>query len=132
MTINPLFFLYNYVFSILIINYFFFICKNCVLFFNKIIIELEFMCAMFDDCSAEFKDQDLELLEYEKEIEQVYNATIGHENLDMHVDSLTMLTFIETRLEDLIDIEERLPPSRVKDAQKDIDKQHRIQVRVFC
>ena len=84
---------------------------------------------MFAHGDAEFQNQDAQLALFEKEIQSVYNATIGQHNLDMHVDSLTMLTFIETRLEDLIEIEEHLPPSRVKEAQKERDKYHRIQAR---
>lgn len=91
--------------------------------------ELEFMCSMFAHGDAEFQDQDAELDVFEKEIQRVYNGTIGQHNLDMHVDSLTMLTFIETRLEDLIDMEENLPPTRVKEAQKERDKQRRIEAR---
>lgn len=85
---------------------------------------------MFEHGDSEFKDQDSELLVFEKQIERVYNATIGNNtNIDMHVESLTMLTFIETRLEDLIEIEESMPPSRVKEIQKERDRTRRIQAR---
>ena len=40
----------------------------------------------------------------------------------MNIDSLTLLTFIETRMEDLIDLEETLNPDHVKAAQKEREK----------
>jgi len=72
--------------------------------------------------------KDAELAHFEKEIERVYNDTNGA-SVDMNVDSLTMLTFIETRIEDLIEIEESLPPQRVKEEHKEREKQRRIAQR---
>ena len=92
-------------------------------------LELKFFCAMFAHGDAEFPDQESQLSLYEKEIERVYNESIGQHNLEMHVDSLTMLTFIETRLEDLIEVEDRLPATRVKEEQKERDKIRRIEAR---
>jgi len=89
--------------------------------------ELKFYCSMFD-CS-EFNDQDAELAHFEKAIEHTYNSTTGENALEMNIDSLTMLTFIETRLEDLLEMEESLPPTRVKEEQKERDKQRRIEAR---
>jgi len=89
--------------------------------------ELKFYCSMFE--SSEFSDQDAELQHFENAIEHVYNETTGQKNLEMNIDSLTMLTFIETRLDDLIEMEESLPPMRVKEEQKERDKQRRIEAR---
>ena len=69
---------------------------------------------MFEEGDIEFLDQDAELKKFEKVIALVYNETIG-QDLEMHVDSLTMLTFIETKLEELLNIEEHMPPSMVKE-----------------
>jgi len=88
--------------------------------------ELQFYCSMFS-CS-EFDDQDAELEHFEKEIERVYNATNGA-SVDMNIDSLTMLTFIETRMEDLIEMEDAMNPERVKEEYKEREKQRRIAQR---
>merc|ERR1712142_264383 len=88
--------------------------------------ELKFYCSMFS-CS-EFDDQDAELAHFEKEIERVYNATNGA-SVDMNIDSLTMLTFIETRMEDLIEMEDAMNPERVKEEYKEREKQRRIAQR---
>ena len=47
---------------------------------------------MFDE-GAEFDDQEVQLKSFEKENEKVYNAMIGQEDLEMHVNSLTMTPF---------------------------------------
>ena len=43
-------------------------------------------------------------------------------DFEMNIDSLTLLTFIETRIEDLIDLEETLNQEHVKAAQKEREK----------
>ena len=80
--------------------------------------ELEFYCNMFGG-AAGFEDQDAQLAIFEKVIAGVYADTTGQKSLEITIDALSMLTFIETRLEDLIEIEDRLPPARVKAEQNE-------------
>ena len=49
----------------------------------------------------------------------------------MNIDSLTLLTFIETRMEDLIDLEETLNPDHVKAAQKEREKVGLIYEKIY-
>ena len=57
------------------------------------------------------------------ELNKILNSiSIGIADFEMNIDSLTLLTFIETRIEDLIDLEETLNQEQVKAAQKEREK----------
>ena len=59
----------------------------------------------------------------------VYANTVGSLDIDMQVDSLIMLTAIENRLEELIEQEETLQGSTVREAQKELEKLRRQHAR---
>ena len=59
----------------------------------------------------------------------MYANTVGSLDIDMQVDSLIMLTAIENRLEELIEQEETLQGSTVREAQKELEKLRRQHAR---
>ena len=59
----------------------------------------------------------------------MYAKTVGSLDIDMQVDSLVMLTAIENRLEELIEQEETLQGSTVREAQKELEKLRRQHAR---
>merc|ERR1711915_22889 len=87
--------------------------------------ELQFFCEMFEPGESDY-DEDSILAELEDGIYKAYNQSIGIADFEMNIDSLTLLT----RMEDLIDLEETLNPAQVKEAQKEKEKERRIQARV--
>merc|ERR1711915_616321 len=87
--------------------------------------ELQFFCEMFETGDCDY-DQDNILAKLEDGISHAYSQSIGIADFEMNIDSLTLLTFIETRMEDLIDLEETLNPAQVKEAQKEREKERRI------
>merc|ERR1711973_597706 len=91
--------------------------------------ELQFFCEMFETGDCDY-DQDNILANLEESISHAYSQSIGMADFEMNIDSLTLLTFIETRIEDLIDLEETLNQEHVKAAQKEREKERRIQARV--
>merc|ERR1711915_1141745 len=84
--------------------------------------ELQFFCEMFEPGESDY-DEDSILAELEDGIYKAYNQSIGIADFEMNIDSLTLLT----RMEDLIDLEETLNPAQVKEAQKEKEKERRIQ-----
>merc|ERR1711937_984635 len=91
--------------------------------------ELQFFCEMFETGDSD-NDQDKILANLEESISHAYRKSIGMADFEMNIDSLTLLTFVETRIEDLIDLEETLNQEQVKAAQKEREKERRIQARV--
>merc|ERR1711931_581961 len=84
--------------------------------------ELELCCKMFSTFE-EASNQD------DSKIKKVYAKTVGSLDIDMQVDSLVMLTAIENRLEELIEQEETLQGSTVREAQKELEKLRRQHAR---
>jgi uncharacterized protein YqgV (UPF0045/DUF77 family) len=89
--------------------------------------ELKFFCKMFESTSEGFDDQDKLLTVFSKKITDVYKRLVSSSELD--IDELVMLTSIETRVEELLDIEEKIDESRVRDVQKRIDRARRLKER---
>jgi len=89
--------------------------------------ELKFFCKMFESTSEGFDDQDALLSTFSKKITDVYKKLVSSSELD--IDELVMLTSIETRVEELLDIEEKIDESRVRDVQKRIDRARRLKER---
>lgn len=50
-------------------------------------------------------------------------------DIELNVDTLDMLTAIETRMEDLIDTEETMRPDQVRDAQRDLERVRRVKLK---
>ena len=50
-------------------------------------------------------------------------------DIELNVDTLDMLTAIETRMEDLIDTEETMQPEKVRDAQRDLERVRRVKAK---
>jgi len=90
--------------------------------------ELELCCKMFSTFE-EASNQDDILTQFDSKIKKVYAKTVGNLDIDMQVDSLIMLTSIENRLEELIEQEETLQGSTVREAQKELEKLRRQHAR---
>jgi hypothetical protein len=90
--------------------------------------ELELCCQMFSSFE-EASNQDDILTQFDTKIKKVYSKTVGSLDIDMQVDPLIMLTSIENRLEELIEQEETLQGSTVREAQKELEKLRRQHAR---
>merc|ERR1712159_508515 len=90
--------------------------------------ELELCCKMFAHFE-ELNNQDELLAQFDNKIKKVYVKTVGVSDIDMQVDPLVMLISIENRLEELIDAEETIQGTFVREAQKELEKRRRRHAR---
>ena len=84
---------------------------------------MEFFCQTFaeGDNGLGFFDKDELLLTLRHHVRRIYKQHVCLSDIEFNVDTLEMMTAIETRIEDLIDFEETLQPDKVKEAQRNLE-----------
>jgi len=93
--------------------------------------ELKFFCETFAEGDNErgFFDKDELLLTLRHYVRRVYRQSVCMSDIELNVDTLDMLTAIETRMEDLIDTEETMQPEKIRDAQRDLERVRRVKAK---
>jgi len=93
--------------------------------------ELQFFCETFAEGDNErgFFDKDELLLTLRHYVRRVYRQSVCMSDIELNVDTLDMLTAIETRMEDLIDTEETMKPDEVRGAQRDLERVRRVKAK---
>lgn len=87
--------------------------------------EFELYCRLFDGEQNGLFTEDEILKDFKRKIRRLYNFVTDSFTMNIEVDALTMLTTVESRLIDLITTEENLDPNKVRDVQRDIERQRR-------
>jgi len=93
--------------------------------------ELQFFCQTFAEGDNErgFFDKDEQLLTLRHYVRRVYRDSVCFmSEIELNVDTLDMLTAIETRMEDLIDTEATMKPNQVRDALRDLERVRRVKL----
>jgi len=88
--------------------------------------ELEFYCSMFVEGveNGLFTGDEI-LAEYKRKVRRLYNHVTETSTMNIEVETLVMLTAVETRLMDLIMEEEQLDSTKVRDAQREIERRRK-------
>jgi len=91
--------------------------------------ELELYCSMFSEGveNGLFHGDDI-LNEYKRKVRRLYNNVTETSTMNIEIETLTMLTTVETRLMDLIMDEEQLDATKVQAAQRDIERRRKAEL----
>lgn len=87
---------------------------------------LKLVCAIFTEGSKE-RDTKKALAEVNAKVERVYKSVF--EQPVLTIEALSMLTMLESKLDDLVEEVDSFPPEAVLDVQRALDKQRRRQLR---
>jgi len=91
--------------------------------------ELELYCGMFvEGVENGLFTGDETLKEYQRKITRLYNQVTDNSTMKIEVETLVMLTAVETRLMDLIMDEEQLDATKVRDAQREIERRRKTEL----
>jgi len=91
--------------------------------------ELELYCSMFSEGveNGLFNGDDI-LNEYKRKVRRLYNHVTETSTMNIEIETLVMLTAVETRLMDLIMDEEQLDATKVQAAQRDIERRRKAEL----
>ncbi|KAH3881167.1 hypothetical protein DPMN_005090 [Dreissena polymorpha] len=89
--------------------------------------ELKIKAKMFSFGEWKQEDQEKNLAELNKKVEEVYRSCIGDN--EANISTLQMLTNIENRLEELFEQIETMPQDKVEAAEKAKEKERRLKLR---
>lgn len=89
--------------------------------------ELKIKAKMFSFGEWKQEDQEKNLAELNKKVEEVYRSCIGDN--EANIGTLQMLTNIENRLEELFEQIETMPQDKVEAAEKAKEKERRLKLR---
>lgn len=91
--------------------------------------ELKLYCSMFSEGieNGLFNGDDI-LNEYKRKVRRLYNHVTEVSTMNIEIETLVMLTAVETRLMDLIMDEEQLDATKVQAAQRDIERRRKAEL----
>jgi len=90
--------------------------------------ELELYCRLFDGENGLFTEDEI-LKQFKRKIRRLYNFVTDSGTMNIEVEALTMLTTVESRVVDLINMEEHLDPNKVRDVQREIEIKRRNELQ---